>query len=292
MLYISESAGAPQVFFGQSNGSAAQLSSDPSGIVEATLSGDGQYAFVATGDGKLLRLGTASGASETWIGPTPTILAQGCTAPGSLYFLTGTGLGAASVTIAGLTPPILSSSDTSVVFQVPWEAPVSLTTLVIPQGGAPFFADSQPLTILSFCPQVIPLGPEDAGTLYTPLAVHSDWGSLVTVENPASVGEVVHLFLTGGGQVNGPTVTGVPAPLSPLAWITTPVFITIDDIHGLYAPFFGLAPTLLGIYQLDLQVPQPPANPRFIDLNIGYYTTIPPNPPFANASFLGAIPVN
>jgi len=289
VLYISQASATKQVFFGPSKGPVVQLSSDPSGVVEATLSGDGNYAFLTTGAGKLLRLGTTSGTSETWIGPTANI-SLGCIAPGSLSSVTGTGLGSASLTIAGLSPFVLSQSDTRIVIQVPWEIPISSTTVLIPDGGAPFFTDAQPVYVSSMCPQLIPLGPEDTASRYAPEAVHSDWGSLVTFANPASPGEVVHFFLTGCGAVTIPMTTGFPAPLSPLAWITTPVFITIDDIHGLTATFFGLAPGLLGIYQLDLQVPQPPANSHFIDLQMGYY--VAPNSHAVNVVFFGGIPVN
>ena len=219
VLYLSQAGSAVQIFFGPSNAArpAVQLSQIPSGVKEAILSGDGRYAFVTTGEGALLRIETASGTSQTRIEPTPSFTLQNCAAPGSLNFLTGTGLGAASVEIAGLSAPILSRSDTSIVFQVPWEAPISYTALVIAPGGAPFFADSQQVGIDSFCPQAIPLGPQDPKNLYTPLAMHSDWGSLVTVENPASAGEVVHFFLMGGGSVAGPMITGVPAPFSAAA---------------------------------------------------------------------------
>ena len=69
-----------------------------------------------------------------------------------------------------------------------------------------------------------------------------------------------------------------------LAWITTPVSI-VNGGPGLYAPFFGLAPGLLGVYQLDLQVPQSTLPMHSFSPSIEWTET------FGNELGLGPIPV-
>ena len=62
----------PQVFLSATNGSfVRELTTDPAGIAEAVLAGDGQYAFAATGDGKLLEIFIDSGRVQTLLPGMP-----------------------------------------------------------------------------------------------------------------------------------------------------------------------------------------------------------------------------
>ena len=78
--------------------------------------------------------------------------------------------------------------------------------------------------------------------------------SLVTPSNPAQPGEYLIVYLSGLGAVSPAVSDGAAAPLNPLSWSanTFTVFIGGQPVTPVYA---GLAPGLVGLYQLDVQVP-------------------------------------
>lgn len=87
-----------------------------------------------------------------------------------------------------------------------------------------------------------------------PLATHAD-GRLVREDDPALPGEVIVLYLTGLGAVNPIVPSGTPAPNSPLSWVVAPVEVTVAGISAAIH-FAGLAPGFVGLYQMNLQVPE------------------------------------
>jgi uncharacterized protein (TIGR03437 family) len=90
------------------------------------------------------------------------------------------------------------------------------------------------------------------------VAYRQDW-SAITDESPAVPGEIVHIYATGLGPVDCPVETGVPAPLDRLCrptrvsdwrWETAPGIIVPAEVL-----FAGLAPGMVGLYQIDVRVP-------------------------------------
>lgn len=257
VAYLSTLGTISQVFFSRLDGSDWQQLTNGSGVVEATLSGDATTIFAIDVDGSMLRIDTASGNVTTLVGPTPAISSVEATTPGSLTSMQGTGLGDPSLTIdiSGLTCPVLSRSAGEILFQVPWEAPLSANAVLIPQGGSPYFDDAVPLQIEPFIPEPIILAPAEPATGTQPFAIHSDWSGVVTDENPAIPGETVHIYLTGGGPVSPPVPTGTPAPLQPLSLVTTAFSVVTGSLSPLQVPYFGLAPDLIGVWQMDVTLP-------------------------------------
>ena len=95
--------------------------------------------------------------------------------------------------------------------------------------------------------------------------IHEDWSGFVTPENPARPGEVIHIYAVGLGPVDCPIETGDAAPLDRACRPTTPIawdyWWTSTDSMPAEVLFAGLAPGLVGLYQIDARVPwQPPAN--------------------------------
>jgi uncharacterized protein (TIGR03437 family) len=79
---------------------------------------------------------------------------------------------------------------------------------------------------------------------------------LVTAADPALPGEYVHAYMTGLGDVQPRPATGLPpSGLSvgsrPLCWLGSP-FVAQE-----FAPvaFAGLAPGMIGLYQVDIGIP-------------------------------------
>ncbi len=277
VAYLSTIGTTPQVFFSRIDGSDwSKLTAGSNGVVDVTLSGDGSTVFAIARDYSMLSIDTATGAITTLVGPTPTISEVQATTPGSLATVQGTGFANASVTIAGLSGVILGRSDTSILFQIPWEVPVSADSLIIPQGGAPYFDDATPLDMGPFLPEAIQLARVEPATGTEPIATHTDFRSLVTDENPATPGEVVHIYLTGGGAVNPPVATGVVTPVSPLSRITTPISAVAAGYgQPVHVYFFGLAPGTIGVWQMDAAVPADWSKP-FISFQIDFNSP-PPN---------------
>jgi uncharacterized protein (TIGR03437 family) len=290
VAYLSTLGANPQVFISRTDGSDwKQLTARKDGAVDVTLSGDGSTVFAITGDQSILRIDAATGATTTLVGPTPTISFTMATTPGSLATLQGARLAHTSITMAGMSAPIFSQSDTSVQFQIPWEVPVNTHSLSIPEAGAPYFDDATPLDMGAFLPVAIPLGPPDLATGTVPIAIHSDFSSLVTYENPASPGETLHVYLMGGGAVNPPVATGVASPASPLSRITTPISVVAAGYsEPVQVSFFGLAPGTIGVWQMDAVVPSDWAQPN-ISFQIEFYS--PPPNSFANGEEEPVIPV-
>ena len=77
---------------------------------------------------------------------------------------------------------------------------------------------------------------------------------MVTVENPARIGEIVHLFLTGlrgaetiPDETPNPTDHIVPVVNAP----------QLSNPNAFEVLFFGLAPGLVALQQLDMRIRAP-----------------------------------
>ncbi len=84
---------------------------------------------------------------------------------------------------------------------------------------------------------------------------HAD-GSLVTQASPAQPGDTVVTFVSGLGTVLPPITDGTPGP-SPTLSNTAPAGDITADINGTAATvqYAGLAPYLVGLYQLNVTIP-------------------------------------
>jgi uncharacterized protein (TIGR03437 family) len=257
IAYLSTLGSATQLFISRTDGTDwKQLSVRGDGIAEATLSGDAKTAFATTGDRSILQIDSLTGAVTTLVGPTPRASFMQRTTPGSFTTLQGAGLANVSLLIDGVAPFIFQKSDTSILLQIPWEASAA-SLIKIPEAGAPYFDVSIPMDLGHFFPAAIPLGPLNPKTGTQPIAIHSDFRSIVTDDNPALPGEIVHIYLTGGGEVTPPVATGAITPAIPLSNITTPItVIATGSGQAIDLYFFGLAPGLIGVWQMDAALPK------------------------------------
>jgi uncharacterized protein (TIGR03437 family) len=228
-----------------------RLTNEADGITEVTLSGDGRLAFAATNGGRLLRIDVAGGTvtelipRTPWITSFPTPLV-----PGSLYRLAGKNLTPAQVRIAGLDAPVQAAAADQVWFQAPWETPVQdSASVALVSGTSPL--ESPPSTVA-----VVERAPGNFTTDLSFLAVHQDWSGLVTADSPAAGGEVIAVYLNGLGPVTPRVATGAVGPVPPAA-ITGPLRCQFWDGGPNDGQIFfaGLAPGMLGVYQVSVQVP-------------------------------------
>lgn len=261
---------------------------DPAGIADATISADGNVVWASTFAGRMVRVDLAAGAAQEIIPqtilldqplqviPTPYQYPEPSVvplygAPGMLVHVTGSGLAVqfatstiplgtslagAQVLVDGEPVPLLSVSPTDVVFQVPWESQTG--------GHVISFADTpSPFEGVLSRSLWLPGGPAFWPDIHRSV-IHQDFRGPVWRLDPARPDEILHIYVTGMGPVTPPVGDGQPGPFSPLS-------VLQDTSHlGWAGPvlangqptlipanllFVGLAPGLVGIEQIDVQVP-------------------------------------
>jgi minor extracellular serine protease Vpr len=192
-----------------------------------------------------------SGAIFANTNPFPTVLAN------------------VSVTVNGVAAAIFSvayaNGQDQISFQVPWET-----------DTGPGAADVQ---VFDYDTEVAELQADSYtedpgifsyqkfGQLYA-VALHSDDYTLVAPDNPAFRGEIIILYTTGLGPVDRFVRDGLGAPGNPPANTLDPFRV---DVAGEDARiwFSGLAPGFVGLYQINLQLPDDlPAG----DLTLGIFS--------------------
>ncbi len=160
------------------------------------------------------------------------------------------------VTDGGYALPLLMVSPAQVTAQVPWEMR-GVVLLSLLETESPFEERlTRQVRVVDTAVQMEYVGSH-------PAVVHQDFRGLVTDTDPASPGEILHFYLTGLGAVAPAVKTGQPAPSSPLSYITERVFSFWQGSLLLSPPpsgpevlFAGLAPGMVGIYQVDMQMPE------------------------------------
>ena len=230
-----------------------------------TLGGN-QTVFAATAGNKLVRFDIASSFESTLLEPYPEIQsADVASIPGQIvcpvicYGAIDRGLvmGRGMVVVlrgrfldeAGwrvlspeLDAPLNALSAAAAWFQVPSDSPLN--------------TDRQPLQIYHPAHRVRATAlrhvEERVVTCFGTL--HADYRSLVTNDNRASPGEIVHVFMTGLKSLE-PVPDGAPNPVDRLIQVADPP--TFTDPGASERLFFGLAPGLIGIQQLDLRILRP-----------------------------------
>jgi uncharacterized protein (TIGR03437 family) len=272
----SNAAGLPEPWLLDTmSKSVTAVGHDPAGIAEATLSGDGKVVWAITLAGRLIRVDRPSGVTQEII-PQTTAVDQDplsfplTAAPGALVHLTGRGLAAQSAasslplatTVGGIQlladgQPLrlLSVSPADVVFQVPWDM-TGTHALTLAGTQSPFEE------VLARNLRIQPTAPSFWYTAAGfPVIAHQDFHGLVSPSDPAHPDEILHLYLTGLGAVTPPVGTGEAAPSNPLSVMVDPVYVfwagelPINFPMSANVLFVGLAPGLVGMEQVDVQVP-------------------------------------
>ncbi len=179
-------------------------------------------------------------------------------------------LAGVSVRVHGVPAPILAVAAADgygqINIQVPWERGSGATpSIEVTQNGdsvrletvessgwGAFFSDRQGFGIVQ----------------------HGADYSLVTLERPARRGEILIAYATGLGDVYPPVQTGHAAPLEPLSWVMSTFISASLGGQVTNTSFRGLAPGLVGVYQINFQVPDSACNG---DLPLAFsVTTCPP----------------
>lgn len=217
----------------------------------------------------------------------------GSAAPGSYVTVLGSGLsestaasstlslplalGGASVTFeAGdlSVPGRLSyASDGQLNVQVPWELEgrAAADLRVVVQG---FESAAYSVPLAPHAPALFEVNGMAA-------ALDFPGNRLITNSNPAGRGQVVQLYVNGLGAVDNPPPSGEPASTEQLVRTRVSPVVTIG---GRPAPvlFSGLAPGLVGLYQINVTVPaDAPSGPQPVIIEAGGVQSKPVTLPVA-----------
>jgi uncharacterized protein (TIGR03437 family) len=150
--------------------------------------------------------------------------------------------------------------------QIPWElagqSSAQVKVSIDGNAGALFT-----LPLVKYAPAVFEYS---AGTQRFAAARDENF-QLIGPSNPARQGHVIQLYANGLGPVNNQPASGDPTPASPFATTATNPTVTIGSLDA-PVQFSGLAPTLVGVYQLNVTVPNTGAGTQAVVINIGGVT--------------------
>ena len=174
-----------------------------------------------------------------------------------------TSLDGASVTIGGVTAPLVYVSPTQINFQVPSSLKSGVQAVVVQgPGGA---SSSYNVTVTSAAPAIYQSGTNHAVVQNSDSSVNSD-------SAPAAAGSTVTVYLTGIGAVDNSVSDGSPTPTSPLSNATAASSATIGPMAATIK-FLGLTPGFAGLAQANIQVPSLPAGDYPLVITVGGYVS-------------------
>jgi uncharacterized protein (TIGR03437 family) len=230
----------------------------------------GNAAFVLTASGiSVIPLDTVSTAGAPQIatnGIVNTANFQTAVAPNGLISIMGRNLGTTAA--SGTTPlpstlggvcvtlnnaplPLLATSAGQINAQLPPTLAAGRYPVVVRSLTGQGASAAANLTVAKYAPAVFVDGEG-------PLVLHSD-GRRVNKDHPGKRDEKLTIYATGLGTTTGGRVTaGMPSPSNPLA-VTAPVNVYFGNPlikeAGIIVDWSGLAPGMIGVYQLSVRIP-------------------------------------
>jgi uncharacterized protein (TIGR03437 family) len=177
-----------------------------------------------------------------------------------------TTLGGVQLLFNGAAVPLDYVSPTQINFQVPNGAPITGTaTAQVVQAATGQIYGAGLLPMDSVSPGLFICGPS-TGTLRQACVLNQDF-SVNSGTNAAARGTVIQIFATGEGSVPNAPPDGTPASTATPSPASLRVFMGItyvDEIPlapgesngGNFIKYSGLAPGLVGVWQVNVQVPQ------------------------------------
>jgi uncharacterized protein (TIGR03437 family) len=139
-----------------------------------------------------------------------------------------------------------SVTPDEIQYQIPFEMPPGTYGLSLAPNDSPFAQPAETIQILPYAPQPLTLGADT-------IIAHADFSGLINAQSPALPGEAIHVYFTGLGPVSPLLASGIAAPLDRLsAAMQNPDCQSSPPSEILFA---GMAPGLVGIYQVDIRLP-------------------------------------
>jgi len=200
-----------------------------------------------------------------------TFQSPGAVAPGELVAVFGTdlatatqlagtvplptSLGGATATIGGVSVPLIYSSPLQINLQIPWE----LANMTNPQITVQTSSTGAPvtLTVLQSQPGIFTTNQSGSGQgaiLIANTASLAAPAGAFPGSRPVQRGEYIEIFSTGLGPVFNTPPSGAVTPDGSSTLVFPPT-VTIGGAAATVS-FAGLAPGYVGLYQVNVQIPQ------------------------------------
>jgi uncharacterized protein (TIGR03437 family) len=165
-----------------------------------------------------------------------------------------TTLSGVQVLINNIPAPLVFVSPQQINFQLPSSATGSTAQVLVTEYGVSSSPAALPLGLL--IPGVFTIDQTGTGQGAVLLANTSILAGPTSIPGaqPVAKGQAISIFCTGLGAVSNSPAAGQPAPASPLARVLNTPSVTIGSAT---APllFAGLAPGYVGLYQINVTVP-------------------------------------
>jgi uncharacterized protein (TIGR03437 family) len=151
-----------------------------------------------------------------------------------------------TVQVGALRAPLYFLSPGQINAQIPFELnPDQQYPVVVRSGGA--LSVAEVISVVSVQPGVAAFPDGRA-------IAQDESFQLITDSNPARRGRSIILYLVGMGATRPGVVSGVLSPAATLASVAEPPQVTIDG-RAARILFAGLTPGLVGLYQINVEVP-------------------------------------
>jgi uncharacterized protein (TIGR03437 family) len=163
-----------------------------------------------------------------------------------------TTLGNSCVTVNGTIIPLFMVSPTQINGQLPLGVSSSGQLIVYTTNGVsnPFTLNVQPNA-----PSVITIPSAPGSSIMIPAVYRAADNLPVTLTNPVHKGDRLIIYASGLGATTPAVSAGQPSPANPPAIVILTPTVTLDGVN-LAVTFAGLAPGQIGVYEIDVSVPQ------------------------------------
>jgi uncharacterized protein (TIGR03437 family) len=158
-------------------------------------------------------------------------------------------LNGASVTIGGVPAPLYFVSGSQINAIVPYSLPVNTVQQLVVQSSI-FAPTAVPVAISAANPAVFTVNQSGSGQ---GTILNADY-SLNGPANPAVRGSVISIYCIGLGLTDPAIVAGTVSSAVPLIYVSNGVGVTVGGVPAATS-FAGLAPGLVGLYQVNITVP-------------------------------------
>lgn len=155
-------------------------------------------------------------------------------------------------------------SDSQINVQIPWEV-AGLATVSMKVSIGLFSSAVQTLNLRAANPAAFEYTEPGSNRRY--IAALDGNFALISSSNPARRGQVAQLYVNGLGAVNNTPGSGQISPSNPLASTNATPQVTIGG-RVAQLLFSGLAPGIVGLYQINVVVPNDAATGNDVELSI------------------------
>ncbi|MCX6613152.1 MAG: hypothetical protein NTW74_20165, partial [Acidobacteria bacterium] len=241
------------------------------GFSESLLSDNGSIVFAITQRNQYLRIDANTSESAQLFVPMPSYISQRSFGayPGSVVRFSTNNPDPKLILKIGETPLVnVKIEDEVLDAQIPWEATNLTPILEASLPNSPFVLRTS-IGLLDQ-PAPVPFIDYERDNFGPYLvAANTDFSTRITPANPAPAGSLIHFWLSGLGPLDRPVATGEKGPSDPPARPLLSMECFLGPVDGLgpqmklSLPTIVYAPNLIGVYQVDTEIPSNWPSGRF-----------------------------